>query len=105
MKAERQSGRTTDQMKMAPKGAVYVWLNNNLNYPRRLSETLGRRDLEIVAPSWLLNQKEKLLGTKTYPEMIYDHAIEMRDFSMRHWEGVDALIEHKRRIDSYNKTS
>ena len=40
-------------MLAAPHGAVYVWPNQKLLYPRQLAESLGRDDLVIVGPSWL----------------------------------------------------
>ena len=46
----RQSGRTSEQMKAAPKGAVYVWVNSILGYPKALARSLGREDLRIVGP-------------------------------------------------------
>lgn len=49
----RQSGITTRAMLAAPHGAVYVWPNQKLLYPRQLAEFLKRDDLVIVGPSWL----------------------------------------------------
>lgn len=51
MSDERRAGRTTRQMEAAPEGAVYVWCEDALTYPRRLAEHLGRTDLVIVSPS------------------------------------------------------
>jgi hypothetical protein len=34
-------------------GAVYIWVNNQLQYPRSLAKTLGREDLTVVSPGWL----------------------------------------------------
>ena len=44
--------RTTEQMKSAPRGAVFVWCTENLAYPRALAAHLGRQDLELRTPSW-----------------------------------------------------
>lgn len=50
----RQTGRTMRQMKDAPRGAVFVWCNAHLSYPRRLAKAIGRDDLLVVVPlSWL----------------------------------------------------
>lgn len=67
----RGEGRTTQQMKAAPKGAIYVWCNNHLHYPRQLSLALGRLDLTIVGPEWL-----KRKGY-TNTEVVVDHAAEL----------------------------
>jgi hypothetical protein len=52
---KRGSGRTTKQMHEAPKNSVFVWANADLHYPKKLAEKLGRTDLKIVGPNWLLN--------------------------------------------------
>ena len=52
--SERGTGRTTQQMKEAPLGAVYIWVNHNtLWYSKDLARSIGRPDLEIVGPMWL----------------------------------------------------
>jgi hypothetical protein len=48
----RGTGRTTRQMLDAPKGALYVWCNKHLDYPRALARHLGRADLVVVSPSY-----------------------------------------------------
>lgn len=50
MSTPRQTGITTQQMIEAPKGAIYVWVNDMLDYPKRLAEHLGRGDLLIKSP-------------------------------------------------------
>jgi hypothetical protein len=47
---ERQTGRTTEDMKGAPHGAIYVWHNRKLRYPRLLANKLNRLDLKIMCP-------------------------------------------------------
>ena len=44
---DRGTGRTTEQMEAAPKGAVFVWVNSYLSYPKHLAVSLGRQDLLI----------------------------------------------------------
>lgn len=70
---DRGSGITTRQMREAPQGAVYLWCNNHLSYPRELARHLGRTDLRIVGPSWLENG---WIGGGTYLRrgFVVDHA-------------------------------
>jgi hypothetical protein len=49
----RGSGKTTRAMVAAPKGAVFVWVNHHLDYPKHLAKFLGRDDLKIVSPEWI----------------------------------------------------
>lgn len=51
--SDRQTGRTTQQMLEAPRGAVYVWCNSRMAYPRALADHIGRGDLHIMPLSWL----------------------------------------------------
>lgn len=70
----RQSGMTTLQMREAPQGAVYVWPNEVLGYPKRLARDIGRDDLQIVSPWWLraaMWQGMRLSG------IVLDHATEL----------------------------
>lgn len=48
----RRTGLTTEQIKAAPHGAVFVWCNRHLDYPRRLARQLGRADLRIESPAF-----------------------------------------------------
>lgn len=73
----RGTGRTTKQMKAAPQGAVFVWCNNHLDYPRRLAEKLGRGDLQIVGPMWL-EYAGHWLGS-TFTDIIVDHAAQLSE--------------------------
>jgi hypothetical protein len=68
---KRGSGRTTQQMQRAPKGAIYIWCNSHLDYPKRLASQLGRQDLVLVRPDWLSDRRymgQRLSG------IIIDHA-------------------------------
>ena len=47
----RCCGLTTAQIKRAPLGAVFVWLNGDMTYPKNLAHFLGRDDLRIVTLS------------------------------------------------------
>lgn len=49
---ERGTGITTQQLREAPEGAVFVWCNHHISYPRDLAAKLGRRDLRIEPSSF-----------------------------------------------------
>lgn len=70
MSNDRGSGQTTQQMQAAPPGAVFVWCNTILHYPRDLARHLGRTDLRIVSPSWV--SASQMAGGKT--PIAVDHA-------------------------------
>jgi hypothetical protein len=53
----RQSGKTTRAMLDAPRDAVFVWCNHHLDYPKRLAHHLGREDLKIVSPEWIIDRQ------------------------------------------------
>ena len=67
---DRGTGATTQQMKEAPKGAVFVWCNWRTDYAIHLAQKLGRNDLQIESPTWLENgwRGVKLAG------VVVDHA-------------------------------
>lgn len=70
----RQSGRTSAQMKRAERGAVFVWCNADLSYPRALARSLCRDDIEIQPPAWL--DRRSKLGWPARM-IIVDHACEL----------------------------
>jgi hypothetical protein len=72
--SDRQTGRTTAQMSAAPLGAVFVWLNSNLIYPKALAAKLGRDDLEVRPLSWL-NVRNTRGRRFNYSEVVVDHAV------------------------------
>jgi hypothetical protein len=67
----RGTGRTTEQMKSAPVGAVFIWCNSNLAYPKGLAEKLGRQDLQIESPSWLSFRN---IAGREFVGVVVDHA-------------------------------
>lgn len=71
----RGTGRTTKQMQDAPKGAIYVWVNQHLDYPRDLARKVGREDLQIVSPMYL-DYIDKLAG-RTISGILLDHAADL----------------------------
>ena len=65
------TGTTTRQMQKAPLGAIYVWPNANLGYPKRLAVALGRPDIVIKPPGWLIAR-----NVREFPPLsvVIDHA-------------------------------
>ena len=55
MSETRGSGQTTRQMVSAREGSVFVWVNHDTLYAKKLAARIGRTDLEIVGPQWLEN--------------------------------------------------
>jgi len=45
----RRPGKTTSQMLHAPHGSVFVWLNDQLDCPKRIAQRIGRDDLRHVS--------------------------------------------------------
>ena len=72
----RGTGVTTNQMLHAPEGAVYVWVTGSLHYPKHLAHSLGRNDLEIVAPSWL--SWDRWRGRR-FSAIVVDHAARLTE--------------------------
>ena len=64
-------GITTKQMMDAPKKAIFIWINEDLHYPKSLAKSLGRRDLEIVSPYWL---ESCAFAGRILSGIIIDHA-------------------------------
>ena len=69
--SNRQTGRTTQQMKDAPVGAVYVWCNSQTGYPRQLAMAIGRDDLQVVPFLWLDGRNVR---GRTFKGVTVDHA-------------------------------
>lgn len=67
----RRTGRTTAAMLAAPRGAIYVWCNGHLGYPRDLAKKLGRDDLQIVGPDYVIQYR--FAGLKV--PVATDHAL------------------------------
>ncbi len=75
---DRGTGRTTNQMKRAGIGALYIWCNDTLEPARYLADKAGRLDLEIVGPSMLDNNAVRLKG-RQFTEVVRDHALKMTE--------------------------
>lgn len=72
---ERGTGSTTKQIQDAPIGAVFVWCNAHVDYPKKLAKELGREDLKIVPRDWLDNRWRGLELTA----IVVDHATKLSD--------------------------
>lgn len=87
----RGTGRTTKQMQDAPKGAIYVWVNQHLGWPRDLAHHLGCDDLQIVSPTWL--ERMGNWAGRSITGLVLDHAAELSD---RQYAGYRVLLTRVR---------
>ncbi len=85
----RGDGTTTRQMQDAAKGAYFVWVNGQLQYPRRLAAKIGRDDLNIVS-SEFFGDMHRWRGIE-FSDIVIDHAAYLTE---RAYEN----IEHARRL-------
>lgn len=69
-RADRQTGRTTQQIVEAPQCAMFVWPNTALHYPRQLAIKANREDLAIRSLSWLF--PPNIIGRK-FTAVVIDH--------------------------------
>lgn len=77
----RQTGRTTKQMERAANGAVFVWINDSLDYPKALARKIGRADLEIIPASRLTRDfvsQRCIIGRLEPVSIVIDHHAEGR---------------------------
>ena len=81
----RDDGTTTRQMQAATRGAVFVWGNSQIGYPKGLAKHIGREDLKIVSPSWL---EDRWRGLKLTGVMV-DHAATLTD---QQWNGLHGAM-------------
>jgi hypothetical protein len=77
---DRGTGRTARQMKAAPIGAVFVWCNDRLDYPKTLARAhwVNRPDLLIVGPQWL---ERGWIGQR-FSGIVIDHATHLGERSL-----------------------
>ena len=91
----RGSGNTTKQVLEAPDGATFVWVNDDIGYPRRLfekfkdSKQLPMTQRLFIVPRSLLSQQYAFRGIGG--PVILDHAIIM---TPRECEVYRDFIEH-----------
>lgn len=64
--------KTQEQMLAAPRGALFIWWEDNLWEPRKLAERIKRSDLVIVGPAVFNNKGYRLRGN--YVPVILDHS-------------------------------
>lgn len=74
IKENRGTGRTTKLLENAPEGAVFIWCNWHLDYPKGLAKKIGRKDIKIVSPDWLTPCN--YMGI-TFTGVILDHATKL----------------------------
>ena len=74
MTTRRGTGRTSNQIRCAPHGAVFICMPSMVPYVHRLAELLKRRDLVIHTPEWLT--MERWLGLEL-TGLVVDHAVTM----------------------------
>lgn len=70
----QDTGRTTQQMKEAPRGALFIWCGNQTHYPRALARHLGREDLKIVTLDYLTHGGAE---SRPWPGVVLDHAAQL----------------------------
>jgi hypothetical protein len=89
---ERGTGRTTKQMVSAPACAVFVWCNGMLSYPNQLAQFLGRKDLEIVGPSWLEMDSWRGRDRLAF-HLVTDHALHMTIKQYERYRDIMACLQ------------
>jgi len=72
-------GKTTLQMTSAPEGSIYVWHTTDTTYATLLAVKLGRQDLKLVSPRWLMYFQ---FLTEKYPAIIVDHGLVLSETEM-----------------------
>jgi hypothetical protein len=78
---ERGTGRTTKQMKDAPRGAIFISPHHAACYhDKNLAFALGRSDLTIVSPSWLI--EHRWIGLEL-SGIVVDHAANLNEIERR----------------------
>lgn len=88
MADDRGTGRTTKQLVEAPRGAIFIWCNNCLDYVRPLAASLGRTDLVIYGPD-MLNMNAGRLRGRALPAIVVDHACRLNANQRR---GLNMLL-------------
>jgi hypothetical protein len=66
------SGRTTAQLRDAPPGALFVWCEDSVTYPRMLARQLGRFDIKVIGLSVFCDGGEAVRGMRC--AVVVDHA-------------------------------
>jgi hypothetical protein len=87
----RGTGRTTSDMREAPRNAIFVWCNDRTGYPRDLAKHLGRTDLEIYGPSWLSGERWRGIERP----VVIDHAA-YENMSSREWSVLNEIRKREK---------
>jgi hypothetical protein len=87
---DRGSGKTAKQMKDAPHGAIFIWINGDTCYAKNLALDMGRDDLEIVSPYWL--ESDKCRGRKL-SGVVVDHAAHLNSRQCARMDMVLACVK------------
>ena len=72
----RGSGRTYRQIASAKEHAVFIWCSDMLELPRRIANSLNRKDILILGSS-SLHSPDKFRNME-YSEVILDHDLWLR---------------------------
>lgn len=86
----RGEGRTKAQMTEAARGAIYIWCNGVLSYPKALAQYLGRQDLHIYSPSAL--DDHRLYAGRRLSGIVLDHATDLNARQWEHYQGALARV-------------
>lgn len=91
MQPDRGTVQTTNQIMNAPPNSIYVWVTDDLFYPRKLAEHLNRKDIKFWRFSEYPDRNdERLRGIRV--KIILDHAAWQRLRDIRYQE----LLERKK---------
>lgn len=98
---ERNTGKTTEQLRTAPKNALFFWCTGATHYARSLAAHLGRTDITI-APIDNIDYKLDEPGWVGNRYIIVDHAAQ--GINVRYnWERIwDKVSTYNRRFTPTN---
>lgn len=77
----RGSGRTRRQLESAKRGAIFIWCNDHIGYPKQLALDIGRGDILIHGRTDLDDGAYRFRG-RMYPEVVTDHACHFSDVDL-----------------------
>lgn len=93
----RGSGRTTKQMREAPHGALFIWCNDSLDWPRRHAREQYRPDLTIAGPSALVSVTgaAQAIRGRVFSAVILDHSLADQGLDPEQhagWERLQSMV-------------
>ena len=72
----RQTGRSTKQIKEAPKDAIFVSPSiSTVNFYAKMCQNNNRCDITVVSPSFF--RSENIRGSLCEKDIVVDHAVEL----------------------------